>query len=172
MKIKPLDTTLAIDADATEAAAAGFDRTVGTLKDGMTAAASGAETTQSKMKEGFAKAMKTTEELVEFNQGTVDAVVKSGQIWASGVQDLSKQWAASAQTAMDETLSTFKALTSVKSLKEAMDLQTSLARSSMERAMSEGGRFTEASVKLVEQTMAPLAARMTAAVEKFGKPAI
>ena len=37
------------------------------------------------------KAMKTAEELVSFGQGNVEALVKAGQIWAEGVQDLSKR---------------------------------------------------------------------------------
>ncbi len=67
--------------------------------------------------------MKTAEELVAFSQGNLEAMVKSGQIWAAGVQDICKQIAANAQASFDETLSTFKALTSVKSLKDAFDLQ-------------------------------------------------
>jgi len=48
-------------------------------------------------------------------------------------------------------------------------MQTSLARSSMEKAMTESGRLTDASIKLAEQAMAPLTARVNLAVEKFGK---
>ncbi len=57
----------------------------------------------------------------------------------------------------------------MKSLKEAMDLQASLARTSLEAAVSEGGKLTDASMKLAEQTMAPLTARVTLAVEKFAR---
>ena len=77
--------------------------------------------------------MKTAEELVSFSQGNLEAILKSGQIWAAGMQDLSKQVAATAQASFDETMSTFKALTSVKSLKDAIDLQASLARATMEK---------------------------------------
>ena len=45
-----------------------------------------------------------------FSQGNVEAMVKSGQIWAAGVQDIGKQIAANAQASFDETMSTFKAL--------------------------------------------------------------
>ena len=68
-------------------------------------------------------------------------------------------------------MGSFKALAGVKSVKEAMDLQTSLARASMETAMAETGKITDASMKLAEQTIAPIAARMTLAVEKFGRVA-
>ncbi len=117
------------------------------------------------------KTMKTAEEFVSFGQGNVEAIMKCGQIWAAGVQDLSKSFAATAQAQLDQTVSTWKALAGVKSLKEAMELQTSVARSSMEVAVAETGKLTDASMKLAEQTIAPISARVTLAVEKFGRAA-
>jgi hypothetical protein len=37
--------------------------------------------------------------------------------------------------------------------------------------MSETGKLTDASMKLAEQTFAPITARVTLAVEKFGRAA-
>jgi phasin family protein len=148
-----------------------FEFTASGVKDGMTRAAAGFADTQTKVKEGMEKAMKTAEELVVFSQGNLEAMVKSGQIWAAGVQDIGKQIAANAQATFDETLSTFKALTSAKSLKDAFDLQTSLARSTLEKTLSESGKLTDASMKLTEQALAPLTARVTLAMEKFAKTA-
>jgi phasin family protein len=115
--------------------------------------------------------MKTAEDMMAFGQGNVEALLKSGQIWATGFQDLSKQIAATAQASLDETVSTFKALSGVKSLKDAMDMQAQFARASMEKAMAETGRLTDASLKLAEQAMAPITARVTLAVETMVKPA-
>jgi len=156
-------------AGAYDQGAKGIEQTVGALKNGVAEAAAGFEKTQARVKEGVEKAMKTAEEFVAFGQGNLEALMKSGQIWASGVQDLSKQVAATAQASFEETLSTFKAMASVKSLKDAIDLQTSFARSTMEKAVSESGRLTDASLKLTEQALAPLTARVTLAVETFGK---
>jgi phasin family protein len=149
----------------------GFESTVSGLKDGMARAASGLANTQAKVKEGMEKAMKTAEEIVAFSQGNLEAMVKSGQIWVAGVQDIGRQIAATAQASVDDTLSTFKAMSSAKSLKDAFDLQASLARATLEKTMSESGKLTDASVKLTEQVMAPLTNRFSVAVEKFGKVA-
>jgi phasin family protein len=167
MKAKLTEVTPAMEV----AAAKGIDATVSSLKEGAAKATAGLEATQTKMKEGVEKAMKTAEEMVTFGQGNVEAVVKSGQIWAAGVQDLSKHVAATVQATFDETISTFKAMTSVKSLKDAFDLQAAFARSAMEKSIAESGKLTDASMKLTEQAMAPLTARVTLAVEKFGKAA-
>ena len=52
-----------------------------------------------------------------------------------------------------------------------MDLQASLARSTMEKTLAESGKLTDASFKLTEQAIAPITARVTLAVEKFAKSA-
>jgi phasin family protein len=173
MKAKMTETTAAAEVPAIETAAQakGIDATVAGIKDGVATATAGLETTQTKVKENMEKAMKTAEEFVAFSQGNVEAVMKSGQIWATGMQDLSKHVAAAAQASFDESMATFKALTGVKSLKDAFDLQTAFARSAMEKTLAESGKMTDASLKLTEQAMAPITARVTIAVEKFAKAA-
>jgi phasin family protein len=148
-----------------------IETTVTNLKAGIEKTTAGFEATQAKMKEGVEKVMKTAEELVAFNQGNLEAIVKSGQIWATGMQDLSKHIAAAAQASMDESMSAFKALTGVKSLKDAFELQSSFARAALEKSLTESGKLTDASFKLTEQALAPITARVNVAVEKFAKAA-
>jgi phasin family protein len=159
--------TKAIEAAAVKTETAVHEKAVEGLKHGMETATAGFEQVQVTMKEGVAKAMKTAEQMAHFSQGNVEAFVKSSQIMATGFTDISKLIAASAKASMDETMSTFKALTSVKSLKEAFELQQSFARTSMEKAMAESGKVTEHSLKVAEQAFAPLTARVNAAVETF-----
>jgi phasin family protein len=168
---KATDAATTADDVAATTATKGIEATVSNLKDGMAKAAAGFTETQAKVKEGMEKAMKTAEELVAFGQGNVEAMMKCGQIWTAGVQDISKQMAATAQASFDETMATFKALSSVKSLKDAMDLQAGLARSALEKTLAESGKLTDASFRLTEQAMAPITARMSLAVEKFAKSA-
>ena len=156
--------------DQTQAASArSFDQTVAAMKDGVNKASSTVETSQLQFKEGITKTMKTAEEVVAFSQGNMEAMIKAGQIWSTGLQDISKQMASSMQASYEEAMSAFKALTSVKSLKEAVDLQVGLARSAVEKSVTESSRYTDASFKLAEQALAPLSSRVTLAVEKFGK---
>jgi phasin family protein len=126
---------------------------------------------QEKMQIGMEKVMKTAEEFVAFSQANIEALVKSSQIWVTGMQDLSKHVAAAAQASVEEGISTFKALGSVKSVKEVFDLQTAFARSTLEKTVAESGKLTDASMKLTEQALAPLTARVTVAVEAFSKKA-
>jgi phasin family protein len=164
------EAVAAVSDSAAASATQGIDHTVATLKDGMAKAAAGFEQTQAKMKESVEKAMKTAEQVVAFGQGNMEAYIKSGQIWAAGIQEIQKKFAASAQASFEETVSTLKALTSVKSLKDAFELQAGLARTSLERTIAESGKLTDASFKLTEQALAPITARVSLAVEKFAKP--
>jgi phasin family protein len=138
-------------------------------KAGLSTVANNIHKTQTEIKTTMDKAMKTAEEFVSFGHGNIEAIMKSGQIWMTGLQDLSKSFAATAQAQMEETVSTMKTFAGLRSIKEAVDLQTSFARTSFEKALSETGKITEHSMKLAEQAMAPITARVTFAVEKFGK---
>ena len=115
--------------------------------------------------------MQTAEQIVTFGQGNVEALVKSSQILATGMQDLSKLMAASAQATIDEAMSAFRAMTSVRSLKDAADLQANLARSAVEKALTQSGQVAETSFKVAEQAFAPISSRLSLAVQSFGKVA-
>ena len=109
------------------------------------------------------------EELVSLGQGNFAALLQAGQIWTTGLQQLATQVAASAQASLGETLAVFTALSSAKSPQDALDLQTKLVRSALEKTLADSGRIGAASVKLLEQTLAPLTARATLTVETFSK---
>jgi phasin family protein len=133
--------------------------------------ASSIEPTKPTITQGIKSMMKSTEDFVAFGQANLEAFVKSGQIWSAGVQELTKQIATTAKASFDESISTFKAMSTAKSVKEAMDLQSSFAKAALEKAMAESNKLTDASIKLTEQTLAPITARVTVAVETFGKSA-
>ena len=153
--------------EAKKIEAVSHEQTVEGIKQGAATAAAGFEQAQVQVKEGMARAMKTAEQMTAFSQGNLEAMMKSSQILATGFTELSKLMAASARASLDETMNTVRALATVKSVKEAVELQTSFARSSVEKAMSEGGKLTEQSLKLAEQAMAPISARVNVAVETF-----
>lgn len=115
--------------------------------------------------------MKTAEDFVSFGQGNVEALVKSSQIVATGLQDIGKMMAASAQASMAEAMETFRALSSVRSMQEAIDLQATLARSVVEKTLTQTGQVAETTLKVAEQAFAPITNRMSLAVQSFSKAA-
>jgi len=173
-----VDEPLAAAPDLTGASAEAISGTITATADTVAAAAGEVVETAASIKptrptitQGMKTMMKTTEDFVAFGQANLEAFVKSGQIWSAGVQELTKQIATSAKASFDESVSTFKAISTAKSVKEAMDLQSTFAKAALEKAMAESNKLTDASIKLTEQTLAPITARVTVAVETFGKAA-
>jgi phasin family protein len=119
----------------------------------------------------MANLTKTSERMISFGKDNVEAIMKSGRIWAAGSQAISETIATTVQAHLDQTMSAWKALIAVKSLKEATDLQTSLTQRSFQTAFGEAGKVTDATMRLAEQTMTPIIERFILAAEKFTRPA-
>jgi hypothetical protein len=113
------------------------------------------------------KAIKTAKDFTAFNQASLAAFTRAGQILTAGSQDLFRQMAVSTQMAFAEAMSGFQALASAKTVKERLELQASLVSASAARAVSEGSRFAQASIDLVQKASAPLTDRATLAAETF-----
>jgi phasin family protein len=116
-------------------------------------------------------AMKSTQDFVSFGKANFEAATESGRILAAGVQDLTKHLVSTATASYEDAVATAKALGAAKSVKEAIDLQGAHAQASISKAVSEAKKLTDASVKLTEQAMAPLTARVALAVESLAKAA-
>ena len=113
--------------------------------------------------------MNSTVDFATIGKENLEAFTASSKIWMAGVQDLTQQFAATAKASFDESVATFKALTAVKSVQEAIDLQTSYSKAAVAKALAESTKLTEASMKLTEQALAPITARMAVAVRSFSK---
>ncbi len=158
-----------LQAGMKEAAETGVAQATAAFNAGIAEVSANVEKSQAQLKDGVGKAMKKAEEMASFNQGTVEALVKSGQIWASGIQDIGKQLMTTAQAQLDETVTTMKTLAGMRSFKDLLDAQANFTRAAMEKTMTETGKLTDASLKLAEQVMAPLTARVSLAVETLTK---
>jgi phasin family protein len=121
--------------------------------------------------QGIRTMINSTVDFAAIGRENLEAFTASSKIWAAGVQDLTKQFAATAKASLEESVATFKALSSVKSVKEAIDLQSTYGKAAVAKALAESTKLTEASFKLTEQALAPITARMAAAVEVFSKAA-
>jgi phasin family protein len=141
------------------------------MNNGVSTMMAGLEKTKADVTANLQKTMKTAEEMLAFGQGNFEALTSSGQIWAAGVQELGKTLVAQAQSQVEETVAAAKSFAGVASMQELIDLQTAFARNAMARAAAETTRLSEASQKLAADTMGPINARVTLAVETFGRAA-
>jgi phasin family protein len=127
--------------------------------------------TNTTVTQGLNTVIKSTQDFVAFGQANFEAVTASGKILAAGVQDLTKHIASSATASYENAVATAKALGAAKSIGDAIDLQVAHAQASFSKAVSDAKQLADASVKLTEQAMAPLTARVAVAVETFAKAA-
>lgn len=116
-------------------------------------------------------AYKSFEEMSKLQKDNWDAVVAASQIWAKGAEVIGKAWMGFAQESMENAASAAKALVGVKSLREAVDLQTDLAKGNFDKFVAESTKISETVVKVANDAMEPIAARMNVNVEKMFKPA-
>lgn len=114
-------------------------------------------------------AFKTYEELTALNKDTVDALVQSSSVVAKGLESLSRAFLAFAQTSLEHSVSTAKALLAVKTLREAVDLQSEFAKSSFDSLVAEATKASELSVKVANEAIEPLSSHVNTVVSKLSK---
>ena len=126
---------------------------------------------QGKAKATYEKSTAALGEANEFAKGNVEALVESGKILTSGVQDLGTELVSESRAAFETISADVKELASVKSPAEFLSLQSALARKSFDTAIAHMSKNTEAMIKLANEVITPISSRVTLAVEKVGKAA-
>ena len=154
---------------------AGKDTIDGFMKAGVDAAQKGIEHAVQLTKENVEKAstafFKGYDELSVYSKGNVEAVVKAGSIYARGLEDLGKTMMAMSQSQLEASVAAAKAVLGCTSLRQMVDLQTDLARTNFDKFVADGSKLSEISLKVANETLEPIQARVNVAVEKLIKPA-
>lgn len=126
---------------------------------------------QDKAKVAYDKGTAAVGELTEFAKGNVEAVVESGKILASGVQDMGKIVVDEAKSAYELATADLKEMAAVKSPTELFQIQGKIARRNFDAMVAASSKNTEALMKLATEAFAPLSGRINVAVEKISKAA-
>lgn len=107
------------------------------------------------------------EESVQYGRDNADAVIKAGMAMAKGLQDLGKTMFGLAQQQVEEAVSASQRLAGAKTWQEAIDIQTTLIRSSIEKMVAETNALSGTAIRIAEETYAPLGGRVTATMERL-----
>ncbi|MBX3479223.1 MAG: TIGR01841 family phasin [Caulobacter sp.] len=118
-------------------------------------------------KDSVEKSLAGLNEINAHSKKNLEAVVASVTAATKGAESLGAQAMAYSKKAMEDQVSAAKALSGAKSVQEAMELQTSWAKSAMELYMAEMGKMGETVAAAVKDSMKPLNERVTATVEKI-----
>jgi hypothetical protein len=124
---------------------------------------------QGKAKAAFEKGTAALGEANEFAKGNVEALVESGKVLSSGLQDLGATAVAETRGAFEALTTDAKELAAAKSPTEFFQLQSAIVRKQFDGAVAQASKNTEAFLKLANDAFAPLSSRVTLAVEKVSK---
>lgn len=113
---------------------------------------------------------KTYDDFVAVQKDGVDAFVKAGEVFAKGAEELGKVCLDLAQESAAANAEAVSAMLAVKSVDELVALQNELARKVFDRSVAESTRISEMSMKIANETLEPIQAQVTVAVEKALKP--
>ena len=128
------------------------------------------ETTQ----EHFAKAAETqfkaADEVAAFNKSNVEAFIQAGTIFFHGFEELARTVVGLTQAHVESSMTTAKALITAKTLTEVTDLHNAYTKSTFDHAVTEATQLSELAIKIANEAIEPLSARVTATMEHISKP--
>ncbi len=118
-------------------------------------------------KDAVDKSLTGLNEINAASKQNLEAFVASATAATKGAETLGSQAIAFSKKALEDNVAAAKSLTSARSVQEAVELQTSWAKSALETYLSELNKASETVAASVKESLTPLNARVTAAVEKF-----
>lgn len=164
--------------EAVEAAVnTGKETVESVVKASAKAASEGVEKAVAMSQEHVAAAVKAGSEVFEnyedviaFNKDNFDAVVSANTSLVKGIQAFSKEFFAIAQASLEQNAEATQKIFACTSVQEVVSMQNDLAKANYSSVLDKSRKLSDLSVKVAEDSAAPLAARVNVAVEKITKP--
>ena len=126
---------------------------------------------QGRAKTAFEKSQSAMGDANEFSKGNLEALVETGKVLASGMQSMGKSYVEEVKSAFTTMQGDVKELTSVKSPKEYVELQSKLMRKYFDGVVAYNSKSAEDALKLANEAFQPISSRVSLAVEKVRKAA-
>lgn len=117
------------------------------------------------MEDGVQRMSKGFEDVTEFGQANVEAVVASGRVMAKAAEDLNAEMMAYSKKAYEDAMAASKELASARTVTEYFEKNTAYAKSSFEGFVAQATRMNEMYSNAAKEAFAPLNARFAAAAE-------
>ena len=118
-------------------------------------------------KESVEKSLAAFADMNSHSKRNLEAVVASVTAATKGAESLGAQVTAYAKKATEDQMAAAKSLTTAKSLQEAVELQTSFAKSFLDSYLAEMNRWSDTVSGSVKESMRPINERVSAVVEQF-----
>ncbi len=117
------------------------------------------------MEQNVEKMTKGIEEMTQFGQENVEAIVESSKIAAKAAEEMNAEVVAFSKKSYEDGVAAAKELTSCKSMTDFFEMQTSYAQSAFEDMVGQATRLNEMYSVAAKESLQPLNARFAAAVD-------
>ena len=114
---------------------------------------------------------KQFDEAVAVSRESIDAYVQSSKTLTTGFETLIKEYIEYSNKAFDNAIEASKALTSVKTPQEAIDLQSKIARETFEEMVDEGKKVSDMTAGIIKEAFEPISGQVQKAVDLATKKA-
>ena len=116
-------------------------------------------------------AMKGISDMAGFGKQNVEAALAASRTLVKGIEELNQAWAQLTMRMLEAHMSSVEALLGCKNLKDVVELQADFAKTQMEKAVSEGSKFSELTLKVANEAIQPIQARVSEAMKQAVKAA-
>ncbi len=117
------------------------------------------------------KGKKLAADTYEFNKENVAAIVESSKLVATGAQDLGATNVEFAKANFADLQAAVKEISAVRTPTDFVKVQSEFAKKSIDTAIAQGSKNTEAMIKLLGEVFQPLSNRVAITTEFFKKAA-
>ena len=121
-------------------------------------------------KDGIERAVAAMSEMNAHSRKNLEAMVASATAAAKGVETVGARAMAFSKKSMEGQIAAAKALSSAKSIQEAVELQTGFAKTAFETYVAEMNELSEITSASVKEALSPINERVTAMVERVQAP--
>lgn len=118
-------------------------------------------------KDAMEKSLAALAETNTYSKKNLEAMVASATAAAKGAEVVGTQAMAFSKKQIEDQVAAAQKLAQVKSVQEAVELQTAFAKSALETYMAEMTKMSEIFTASMKDSMKPLNERVTATVERF-----
>ena len=125
------------------------------------------EQVAAKSREAVEQGMKSIDELTAMARGNVEAMLASARAATSGIETLAQHVAEFSRKSFEDTTAAARAMASVKSPNELLQLQNDFAKTQFDAAIGELSKVSELLVKTAGEVFEPVQNRMAIAADKI-----
>jgi phasin family protein len=117
------------------------------------------------VEEGVERMSKGFEDVTQFSQDNVEAMVASGKVMAKVAEEMNAEVIAFSKKSYEDSMAAAKEIAAARSVSEFFEKKTSFAKTSFESFVAEATKLNEMYSQAAKEAFAPINARFTAAAE-------